>query len=68
MPRHEVPGRNVEELEKRYVRLSGNGKVDRRMLRYDALSVNEVPPPMSRGLCPARGPWEDPARDGKSKR
>ena len=37
------------------------------MLRYDARSVNGVVLPMSRGLCPARGPWEDPARDGKSE-
>ena len=38
------------------------------MLRYDALSVNGAPLPVSRGLCPARGLWEDPARDGKAKK
>ena len=48
------------------VRLPGQEvKEDRRILRYDALSVDGVLLPMSRGLSPARGPWEDPARDGK---
>ena len=44
--------------------MPGKVKADGRMLRYDALSVNGVPLTMSRGLCPARGPWKDPACDG----
>ena len=64
---NEVQGRIVEELEQSDVRLSSRtGKVDRRMLGYDATFVNGVSTPMSRG----RGLWEDPAseRQGGSTR
>ena len=38
------------------VRLPGQEvKEDRRIVRYDALTVDGVPLPVSRGLCPACG-------------